>query len=201
MKAFVVAYHPTEASLHRAALDRALAGLRAGGAEVRVADLAAEAFRPELSLAERRAYRTPLAAGDRPDIDAHVDALRWCDTLVFVYPTWWSGQPAVLTGWLDRVFGNGVAWSFPPGAKRPQPLLGNVRRVVAVTTHGSSKLINTVQGEPGKRVLSRAVRGVCAGWRTRFTWLAMYGVDRSTREQRQAFLDRVERSLTALAAR
>jgi NAD(P)H dehydrogenase (quinone) len=198
VKAFVVAYHPSDASFHRALLDRALAGLRAGGAEVRVADLAAEDFRAELSRDERSAYRTPLARGDRPDIDGHVDALRWCDTLVFVYPTWWSGQPAALTGWLDRVFGNGVAWSFTPG-KGPQPLLGNIRRVVGVTTHGSSKLINSIQGEPGKRVLSRAVRGMCRGLRTRFTWLAMYGVDRSTREQRQAFLDRVERQLAALS--
>jgi len=199
VKAFVVAFHPSRESLHAATLDRVLAGLRAGGADVRLADLAAEGFRAELSLDERRAYRTPLAPGDRPDIDAHVDALRWCDTLVFVYPTWWSGQPAALTGWLDRVFGNGVAWSFPPGAKRPQPLLGNVGRVVAVTTHGSSKLINAIQGEPGKRVLSRAVRGMCRGVRTRFTWLAMYGVDHSTREQRQAFLDRVERTMRDVA--
>jgi putative NADPH-quinone reductase len=197
VKAFVVAYHPSDESFHRAVLDRVLAGLRAGGAEVRVADLAAEGFRGELSLDEWRAYRTPLAPGDRADVDAHVDALRWCDTLVFVYPTWWSGQPAALTGWLDRVFGNGVAWSFPPGARRPQPLLGNIGRVVGVTTHGSSKLINAVQGEPGKRVLSRAVRGMCRGLRTRFTWLAMYGVDRSTRAERQAFLDRVERQLAA----
>ena len=199
MKAFVVAYHPSTDSLHRAVLDRVLAGLRAGGAEVRIADLAAEGFRPELSLAERGAYRMPLVPGERPDVDAHVDALKWCDTLVFVYPTWWSGQPAALTGWLDRVFTNGVAWTFPPGATRPRPLLGNIRRVVTVTTHGSSKLINAVQGEPGKRVLSRAVRAMCAGWRTRFTWLAMYAVDSSTREQRQAFLDRVERTMAELS--
>lgn len=199
MKAFVVAYHPSTDSLHAAIVDRVLAGLRAGGAEVRVTDLAAERFRAEYSLDERRAYRTPLAAGDQPDIDPHADALRWCDTLVFVYPTWWSGQPAALTGWLDRVLVNGVAWRFPPAGGPPQPQLGNIRRIVAVTTHGSSKLINSVQGEAGKRVLSRAVRGVMGRWHTRFTWLAMYGVDRSTREQRQAFLDKVERRLNSLA--
>ena len=125
--------------------------------------------------------------------------MRWCDTLVFVYPTWWSGQPAALTGWLQRALCNGVAWEFRPGAHGPQPVLGNVRRLVAVTTHGSSKLINAVQGEPGKRVLSRAVRAVLGRWRTRFTWVALYGVDRSTREQRQAFLADVERRLTALS--
>jgi len=201
VRAFVVAYHPTRDSLHGALLDRVLAGLRAGGAEVRVARLADDEPRAEVSLEERHAHPVPLRPGDRPDIDAYVDALRWCDTLVLVYPTWWSGQPAALTGWLDRVLCNGVAWEFRPGAHGPQPLLGHIRRLVAVTTHGSSKLVNTVQGEPGKRVLSRAVRAVLGRWRTRFTWLAMYGVDRSSREQRQAFLDRVEERMRALAAR
>ena len=94
---------------------------------------------------------------------------------------------------------NGVAWELGPGSSRLRPLLGNVRRLVAVTTHGSSKLINSVQGEPGKRVLSRSVRAMLGGVRTRFTWLAMYGVDRSSRAERQAYLARVEHSMTKLA--
>ena len=34
----------------------------------------------------------------------------WADALVLVYPTWWSGQPAMLKGWFDRVLASGVAW-------------------------------------------------------------------------------------------
>ncbi len=60
-------------------------------------------FRAELSVDELRSHRIPLRPGDRPDLDTHVADLRWCDTLVLVYPTWWSGQPAALTGWFDRV--------------------------------------------------------------------------------------------------
>ena len=48
-----------------------------------------------------------------PDVEGYCDSLRWCDTLIFVYPTWWSGQPAMLTGWLDRVLLRGVAWELP----------------------------------------------------------------------------------------
>lgn len=199
MRALVVACHPHDDSFQAAALDRVLAGLAAGGAEVRVHHLAHEGFRAELSIEERQAHRVPLQPGDRPDLDAHIAALRWCDTLVLVYPTWWSGQPAALTGWFDRVLCNGVAWELGPGSTRLRPLLTNVRRLVAVTTHGSSKLINSVQGEPGKRVLSRSVRAMLGGVRTRFTWLAMYGVDRSSREERQAYLARVEATMTKLA--
>jgi putative NADPH-quinone reductase len=198
VKAFVVACHPVDDSFHAAILDRVLAGLEAGGADVRRVHLAEEAFRPELSAVEHAAHRRPDAAADRPDIAHHVDALRWCDTLVLVYPTWWGGQPAILTGWFDRVLCSGVAFELTP-RNRLRPLLGNVRRLAVVTTHGSSKRVNAVQGEGGKRVASRAVRSVLGRWRTRFTWLAMYGVDRSSRDERQRFLDRVERELSSLS--
>ncbi len=85
----------------------------------------------------------------------------------------------------------------PDGTNRIRPLLRNVRRIVVVTTHGSSKLVNSLQGEGGKRVVTRALRSLCSR-RCRTTWVAMYGVDTSTAEQRQAFLDRVERRLGAL---
>ena len=65
---------------------------------------------------------------------------------------------------------------------------------MAITTHGSSKLVNATEGEAGKRMVTRTLRAVCHPL-ARTTWLAMYGVDTSTAAQRQAFLDRVERKL------
>ena len=106
----------------------------------------------------------------------------WCDTLVLVYPTWWSGQPAMLKGWMDRVWVNGVAWDLPTGPTGCDPRLTNVRRLVAVTTHGSSKLVNAVEGEAGKRTLTRSLRSMCHPL-ARTTWIAMYGVDTSCPEQ------------------
>jgi NAD(P)H dehydrogenase (quinone) len=75
--------------------------------------------------------------------------------------------------------------------------LRNVRRIVVVTTHGSSKFVNALQGEGGKRVVTRSLRSLCSR-RCRTTWVAMYGVDTSTAGDRSAFLDRVERRLAAL---
>ena len=124
--------------------------------------------------------------------------LQWCEALVLVYPTWWSGQPAMLKGWIDRVWVNGVAWTLPEGANRLQPGLHNIRRLVAVTTHGSPKWINMVEGEGGKRTVTRSLRTMCHP-RARTTWLAMYGIDTATDAQRTGFLDRVERRLTRLA--
>jgi NAD(P)H dehydrogenase (quinone) len=190
----VVHCHPDPASFVSSVRDRVLGGLERAGHVVRVTDLYADGFDPCFDARDRRAHLEP---GTAPELQRHADDLRWCDTLVLVYPTWWSGQPAMLKGWIDRVWANGVAWTLPAGSSRLRPLLINVRRIVVVTTHGSSKIVNALQGEGGKRVVSRALRSLCSR-RCRTTWVAMYGVDTSTAEDRRAFLDRVETRLAAL---
>lgn len=195
MKTYVVFCHPLTESFSTAIRDRALTALIAANHDVRVSDLYAEGFRPELSAWERTHHLDPPE--NKPEIAAYADNLRWCDALVFIYPTWWSGQPAMLKGWIDRVWVAGVAYQLPTGANRIRPLLTNIRRIATITTHGSSKWINTLQGEPGKRVINRALRVLCR--RTaRTRWIALYGIDRTSDQDRARFLDRVERRLRSL---
>jgi NAD(P)H dehydrogenase (quinone) len=191
----MVLCHPLPDSLVAEAHRRALAALESAGHEVRTSDLYAEGFRPELSRAEHAHHldppeRTPGV----DDLTTHFDNLRWCDHLVLVYPTWWSGQPAMLKGWIDRVWAYGVAFDLPDGAARIAPLLGNIRTITAVTAHGSSKLTNMFEGESGKRVVTRSLRVLCSR-RCTTRWIACYGTDRSTQQARSAFLDRVERRM------
>jgi len=194
MRVLVVYCHPDPDSLVAAARDRALAGLASAGHEVRVTDLYADGFEPAMSAQERLAHSDP---GVEPDLQPYADDLAWAEALVLVYPTWVSGQPATLKGWIDRVWVAGVAWELPEGAKVLRPSLGNIRRIVVVTTHGSSKWINAVQGEAGKRTVTRAIRTMC-NKRTRTTWCALYGLDTIDGSKRIAFLDRVERTLAKL---
>ena len=195
MRALVVYCHPNPDSLVAAARDRVLAGLAAAGHETRLLDLYAEGFTPELTAEERDAARESELA---PELRRSVEHLRWAEALVLVYPTWWSGQPAMLKGWIDRVWVNEIAWTLPDGANRLRPALRNVRRLVAVTTHGSSKWINAIEGESGKRTLTRSLRPMCHPL-ARTTWLGMYGVDNASDAERLAFLDRVERRMARLA--
>ena len=156
--------HPDPESFTAAIRQRAVAGLEAAGHEVFVTDLYEDGFEPALSLQERIDYM------DTAEIDSTIagycERLRWCEALVFIYPTWWSAQPAMMTGWLDRVLVRGVAWDLAAsdaagGAVRLRPRLTNVRRLVTITTHGSSKWVNLVEGETGRRVIGRAVRALC----------------------------------------
>jgi putative NADPH-quinone reductase len=195
VKTYVVYCHPLTDSYISAVRDRALAGLSTAGHEVRLSDLYGEKFRPELSAWERTHHLDRPET--KPEIATHAENLRWCDTLVLVYPTWWSGQPAMLKGWIDRVWVTGVAYELPPDGNRIRPLLTNIRRLVVVTTHGSSKLVNAAQGEGGKRVITRSLRVLCHR-RARTKWIALYGIDRASGNDRARFLDRVEKAMRSL---
>lgn len=194
MRVLVVYSHPVAGSFAAACRDRALAALAAGRHEVRHTDLYADEFDPAMTLAERAAHAEP---GVAPELQRYADDLAWAEALVLVYPTWWGGQPAMLKGWIDRVWVAGVAWELPEGTSVLRPLLTNVRRLVVVTTHGSPKYVNVLQGEGGKRTAFRSIRLMCSK-RTRTTWCALYGLDRADAANREQFLERVERTLRKL---
>jgi putative NADPH-quinone reductase len=187
--------HPSRESLNGAVLTRVLQGLARAGHEVRLRDLYAEQFEARLSVAEKRAHLD--APESKPQLARDFDDLRWCDTLVFVHPTWWGAQPAILKGWFDRAFAAGVAWNLPPGATNIRPGLTNVRRIVTVTTHGSPWRVNALQGVPGRRIANRGLRAVCHPL-CRTSWIALYSLDRGTASRRERFLRRVERRMARL---
>lgn len=191
MNTLVVYCHPDPSSFTAAVKDTALEALRAAGHEVRLRDLYAEGFDPCFSADERAAHRR---AGAADSLAEHTAELRWCEHLVLVYPTWWSAQPAMLKGWIDRVWVRDVAWDLPEGANRVQARLRNVRRITAVTSHGSSKWVNLLAGEAGKRTVARALRVLCHPL-ARTRWLALYGLDTAAAEQRARFLRKVARKL------
>jgi NAD(P)H dehydrogenase (quinone) len=192
MKVLVVHAHPVAESFAAALRDRVVTALRAGGHDVDVLDLWAEGFDPALSREERRAHLDP--PGAKSHLAAHFARLRQADALVLVYPTWWGGPPAMLKGWFDRVWANGVAFRLPPGRSTIRGTLRNIRHITVVTTHGSGKLVNVVEAEPGKVMLQRNLRLLCHPL-TRFRWVALYGMDAADDHRRARFLARVDRAM------
>jgi putative NADPH-quinone reductase len=193
VRALLVHAHPVAESFGAAVRDAAARGLTAGGHDVDVLDLHVDGFEPRLTRREWENHRVAGAAR-ADDVRDHGARLRAAGALVLVYPTWWGGPPAMLKGWFDRVWVEGVAYTLPPGAARVRPLLHNLRRLVVVTTHGSPKRINLVEGEPGKHLVGRQLRALCHPL-ARTRWLALYGMDTAGEAERRAFLARVERRL------
>jgi NAD(P)H dehydrogenase (quinone) len=188
VKTLLVYCHPEEGSFTGAVRDAAVSALLNAGHELRVTDLYAEGFDPVFSADDHANHLADPST--KPSIQRYADDLRWSESLVLVYPTWWAGQPAMLKGWIDRVWVNGVAWELSPGDNRITPLLRQLRRITVVTTHGSSKWINALEGEGGKRTVTRSLRVLC-NRRCRTRWVALYNIDRATDDERRRFLLRV----------
>ncbi len=154
MRALVVYCHPVPESFVSALREAVVSGLREAGHEVRLIDLYGEDFRPQLSCEERRGYHDE--AINREGVAEHVANLKWAELLVFVYPTWWYNLPAMLKGWLDRVFVPGVAFLMPTETQGIRGNLRNVRRIEVVTTCGATWWLSKVMGEPGRKTIVRA---------------------------------------------
>ncbi|MYH92198.1 MAG: hypothetical protein F4126_00620 [Acidimicrobiaceae bacterium] len=115
--------------------------------------------------------------------------------LVLVYPTWWGGLPAPMLGWVQRELG---AWIDGAADLATSPLR-TVRHLVAVTTHGSTRWVNWLQGEPGRHLLGRSVARLCAPG-TRLRWVALYGVDQRSPAEVSAFVDGAAAEVAPIAA-
>lgn len=196
MNALVVIAHPCEESFCHAAAQRAVDGLRSSGHDVTTIDLYADGFRTAMSREERIAYDTDDPIVD-PQVGEHVALLKRAEIVVFVYPTWWSGLPAILKGWLERVMVPGVGFTFDEATGKVKPGLRHVRRLVGISTYGSPRLAVRLVNDNGRRILTRALRMSC-GVRARTTWLALYGMDTAAPADRAAFLDRVEQRLAGV---
>ncbi|WP_424971479.1 NAD(P)H-dependent oxidoreductase [Dinoroseobacter sp. S76] len=196
MRALVVYCHPKKGSFNAAVKDTVLDKLRRGGAEVRLIDLYEREFAPVLPACELDAYL------DCPDnvepVARDVADLRWADTLIFVYPTWWYGLPAMLKGWLDRVLLPDVAFLMPDAENKDiRPGLTNITSLGVFTTCGASRWLTSLIGAPGRRTLTRGVRLICAkGCKVHFA--AHYLMDSSTPESRAAHLGKVGKVMDKL---
>lgn len=107
----VVVAHPDPTSLsHHLANAVAAAAAHRGTAEI--ADLAWEGFDPRWTAADRAAYQ---GTGSVPaDVVAEQVRLNKATDLVLVFPVYWWSMPALLKGWIDRVFVNGWAFGYTP---------------------------------------------------------------------------------------
>ncbi len=198
IQALVVYCHPDPTSFTAAVKDLTLQQLDDHGASYGLLDLYDADFDPVLSRAAHAAYLDPTRNQD--GLEEHIQSLRWCNTLIFIYPTWCHGLPALLKGWLDRVFIPGVAFHMAStNARSIQPGLGNIRRLAVYTTCGASWITTQIMGAPGKRTLLRGIRSLCAR-RLRTSYAALHRMDSTTDDERKRHLARTSRKLERFLA-
>jgi NAD(P)H dehydrogenase (quinone) len=123
MKVLLVFAHPEPRSLNGALRDVAIRELEAQGHEVLISDLYADGWKAEVDRADfpswpPEARFLPAGASKKAfatntlteDVKAEIDKLLWADTLILQFPLWWYAMPAILKGWVDRVYAYGFAY-------------------------------------------------------------------------------------------
>jgi len=154
VKYFFVYAHPEPRSLNGSLKDFAVQALVRAGHEVCVSDLYAMNFKavadagdfPNRDPAERLVYHR--ASGEAyhsnaqsEDVAAEQRKLLWADAVILQFPLWWFSMPAIMKGWIDRVFAHGFAIGVPkPGTKQwlryGEGTLAGRRAMLATTAGG-----------------------------------------------------------------
>ena len=189
MRVLVVYAHPLKTSFNAALHARVVAILRGRGHEIDDCDLYAKSFDPVLGGEELSKYSD--VGSNRQHVMSYVDRLMAANALILMYPVWNEGFPAILKGYIDRVFLPGV--SFVKTADGSiQPALQNIENIGAVCTYGAGHLATMVLGDPPRRVVKRLLRAM-TGHHVRCDYLALYDMDRMTPRTALKFQDRITR--------
>jgi putative NADPH-quinone reductase len=186
MRVLVIFAHPVETSYGAALKVRTVAALSARH-EVDLLDLYAEGFDPVMSRAERLGYHA--IPDNRAPVEPYVAQLLRAEAIVFCFPAWSFGPPAILKGWLDRVMLPGVAFHIQPdGTVRGG--LTHLRKLAGVVTYGQTRWRALLMGDYPRRIVRRYLRRNI-GMHKPALFLAHYGMNSSTDETRARFLDKV----------
>jgi NAD(P)H dehydrogenase (quinone) len=152
MRIFIVHAHPEPQSFNGAMTRAAADALTGAGHGVVVSDLYAMGFNP---VSDRRNFTTVhnpdyyrqqaeeahavAHDGFASDIQAEMDKLFWCDALILQFPLWWFGLPAILKGWIDRVFASGGR-TYGGGKWYDRGVFVGKRAMCSVTIGGPSPI-------------------------------------------------------------
>lgn len=109
MKCLIVYAHPNPKSFNNAVKETVVEELKRAGEEVTIRDLYALNFNPVLRGDDFGAIQKGSVL---EDVKAEQEHIRSADVIVFVSPLWWTGLPAILKGYIDRVFTIGFAYAF-----------------------------------------------------------------------------------------
>ncbi|OYV02009.1 MAG: NAD(P)H dehydrogenase [Burkholderiales bacterium PBB5] len=186
MHTLVVLAHPYAKSYCYALYERVVQQLAQSGHTVDRLHLDQEDFDPVMRSADLAVYaRRESADPAVPAYQARIDAAQ---QLVFIFPIWWEVMPALLKGYIDKVFTNG--WAYEPSRFGVKGHLGHIQRAVVITTMNTPKwAYRWLYGDAVQRSLVRGTLRKCGVKNVK--WVALSPVSHVSDARRQTWLDRV----------
>jgi NAD(P)H dehydrogenase (quinone) len=132
MKNLIIYAHPNSGSLNHFFKQTVVENLQKLGQEIVVRDLNEINFNPVLSLEDMTGQRMGQVA---EDIKTEQEFITWADQIIFIYPIWWTGMPAIMKGYIDRVFSYGFAYRYDQGVQKG---LLTGKQTIIINSHGKS---------------------------------------------------------------
>ncbi|MDP3011815.1 MAG: NAD(P)H-dependent oxidoreductase [Candidatus Hydromicrobium sp.] len=153
MKVLVVYAHPNPKSFGHAVLEKFTKGLKDGGHSCEIVDLYDIGFDPCFKSEDFAQF----TGGEMPkDVLEQQEKAANAGALVFIYPVWWWGYPAILKGWIDRVFSDGFAYkSTETGGL--EGLLKSKKVLLTSTTMGEEEHYKGSGIEDAMKGIDRAI--------------------------------------------
>ena len=187
MKVLVIYTHPNPESFNHALLQTVVKGLKEAKHQVKEKDLYSLGFNPVLTGDDLK----NIADGNVPeDIKPeHADIL-WADSLIFIYPIWWYDRPALLKGWIDRVFSDGFAFKY--GDKGPEGLLKHNKALVITTLGSTEEMFDQLRPGDKETLKTSMVNGTLkfCGLKN-VDYKSYYGIPFITEEARKGILEEI----------
>lgn len=134
MKYLIIFAHPNQDSLNANLKLATVEYLEHNRHEVKVRDLYAINFNPILSFDDLKNQGKGIVSDD---VAQEQELIVWADSIVFIYPIWWAGLPAIMKGYIDRVFSYGFAYKYDQGVQKG---LLSGKQTIVINTLGKSLL-------------------------------------------------------------
>jgi NAD(P)H dehydrogenase (quinone) len=132
MKHLIIYAHPNANSLNSHLKNTLVEHLEHGNHKVAVRDLYQLNFNPILSLEDMAGQRSGTVAND---VKQEQEFITWADCITFMHPIWWTGLPAIMKGYIERVFSYGFAYRYDKGVQKG---LLTGKQAIIINTHGKS---------------------------------------------------------------
>jgi len=132
---YIVFAHPSTNSFNKEVLNAFIKGLEEAGHIYEIGDLYRMNFKSEMDIEEYQREVSWIPDAPVPiDVMAEQKKIAWADVLVFIYPVWWSGCPAKLKGWFDRVLTHGYAYYYDDEEQRHTKI--SIKKAIVICTAG-----------------------------------------------------------------
>ncbi len=175
-KILIINGHPNKESLNYAFVESYKKGAQQSNAEVKDISIASLKFNPNLEFGYQK--RTQL----EPDLLDAWEKIKWADHLVWIHPVWWGGLPALMKGFIDRLFLPGLAFKYKENSTFWDKLLKGKSAHIITTLDQPSWYYWLVYGRPSVNQLKKSTLQFCG---IRHVRVSYFGIIKSSNERKK----------------